>query len=128
MQSSSKKKAGVNKMSITIRPSTQYNEYQIDSYKTTDRLIANSYKNDLNIDVFDGVLIDNYICYDPDVKALEKLKTMFEYKTIHKSNESDFEYLVILETYVNSQTSVHRLIYTNDETWVNKVFSILESE
>lgn len=126
MQSSSKKKARINKLSITIRPSTPYNEYQLDNYKNTDWLINNSYKKDLDINVFNGVLIDNYICYDPDFKAFEKAN--FDYKTIHTSNESKFEYLIILETYVNSQTSVHRLIYTNDISWVNKVCSILESE
>lgn len=120
-------------MSITLRPNQPYIEYEIDNYKIVDQLINKSYTTDLDIDVYEGNLIDNYICYQPNSHALRELKeeTDFSYKTIHQSaaqTNLKFDYLVVLETFATTQSSTHRLIYTNDEDWVEQIRTILQED
>ena len=61
-------------MSITIRPKDNYAEYEFHSYKDVDRLLDLSYGGDLDIDVFEGVLVDNFIGYSPAFAALRTIR------------------------------------------------------
>lgn len=118
-------------MSITIRPTDNYAEYEFHSYKDVDRLLGLSYGGDLDIAVFEGILVDNYIGYNPTFAALRTIREDHEddiYTKKH-SGEKEFDYLVVLETYQTSQSSVQRVIYTNDHQYVNTIHDLLtESE
>lgn len=114
-------------MSITIRPKDNYAEYEFHSYKDVDRLLDLSYGGDLDIDVFEGVLVDNFIGYSPAFAALRTIREDHEddiYTKKH-SDKKEFDYLVVLETYQNSQLSVQRVIYTNDHQYINTIHDLL---
>lgn len=114
-------------MSITIRPKDNYAEYEFHSYKDVDRLLDLSYGGDLDIDVFEGVLVDNFIGYSPAFAALRTIREDHEddiYTKKH-SDKKEFDYLVVLETYQNSQSSVQRVIYTNDHQYINQIHNLL---
>lgn len=114
-------------MSITIRPTDNYTEYEFHNYKDIDRLLELSYGGDMDIDVFEGVLVDNFIGYSPTFSALHTVRENHkgDIYTKKHSNQTKFDYLVILETYQNSQSSVQRIIYTNDHQFVNQIHDLL---
>ena len=92
-------------MSITIRPTDDYAEYEFHSYKDVDRLLDLSYGGDMDIDTFEGVLVDNFIGYSPAFSALHTVRENHQddiYTKKH-SDKKEFDYLVVLETYQNSQ-------------------------
>ena len=114
-------------MSITIRPTDNYAEYEFHSYKDVDRLLDLSYGGDMDIDTFEGVLVDNFIGYNPAFSALHTVRENHEddiYTKKH-SNQTKFDYLIVLETYQNSQSSVQRVIYTNDHQYINTIHDLL---
>ena len=115
-------------MSITIRPTDDYAEYEFHSYKDIDRLLELSYGGDMDIDIFEGVLVDSFIGYNsPAFSALHTVRENHEddiYTKKH-SNQTKFDYLVVLETYQNSQSSVQRVIYTNDHQYINTIHDLL---
>lgn len=114
-------------MSITIRPKDNYAEYEFHSYKDVDRLLDLSYGGDLDIDVFEGVLVDNFIGYSPAFAALRTIREDHEddiYTKKH-SDKKEFDYLVVLETYQTDQSSVQRVIYTNDHQYINTIHDLL---
>ena len=114
-------------MSITIRPKDNYAEYEFHSYKDVDRLLKLSYGGDMDIDTFEGVLVDNFIGYSPAFAALRTIREDHEddiYTKKH-SDKKEFDYLVVLETYQNSQSSVQRVIYTNDHQYINTIHDLL---
>ena len=114
-------------MSITIRPKDNYAEYEFHSYKDVDRLLKLSYGGDMDIDTFEGVLVDNFIGYNPAFSALHTIRENHQDDIYTKkySDEKEFEYLVVLETYQNSQSSVQRVIYTNDHQYINTIHDLL---
>lgn len=114
-------------MSITIRPTDNYAEYEFHSYKDVDRLLDLSYGVDLDVDVFEGVLVDNFIGYSPAFLAINTIHENHQddiYTKKH-SDKKEFDYLVVLETYQNSQSSVQRVIYTNDHQFINQIHDLL---
>lgn len=114
-------------MSITIRPTDNYAEYEFHSYKDVDRLLDLSYGGDMDIDTFEGVLVDNFIGYNPAFSALRTIREDHDddiYTKKH-SDKKEFDYLVVLETYQNSQLSVQRVIYTNDHQYINTIHDLL---
>lgn len=114
-------------MSITIRPKDNYAEYEFHSYKDVDRLLDLSYGVDLDVDVFEGVLVDNFIGYSPAFLAINTIHENHQddiYTKKH-SDKKEFDYLVVLETYQNSQSSVQRVIYTNDHQFINQIHDLL---
>ena len=114
-------------MSITIRPTDDYAEYEFHSYKDVDRLLELSYGGDIDIITFEGVLVDNFIGYSPTFSALHRVRKNHEDDIYTKkySNQTKFDYLVVLETYQNSQSSVQRVIYTNDHQFINQIHDLL---
>ena len=111
-------------MSITIRPTDNYAEYEFHSYKDVDRLLDLSYGGDMDIE---GVLVDNFIGYNPAFSALHTVRENHEddiYTKKH-SSQTQFEYLIVLETYQTSQSSTQRVIYTNDHQYVNQIHDLL---
>ena len=114
-------------MSITIRPRDNYAEYEFHSYKDVDRLLELSYGGDMDIIVFEGILVDNFIGYSPAFSALHTVRKNHQddiYTKKH-SDKKEFDYLVVLETYQNSQSSVQRVIYTNDHQYINTIHDLL---
>ena len=114
-------------MSITIRPTDNYAEYEFHSYKDVDRLLELSYGGDMDIMVFEGVLVDSFIGYSPAFSALHTVRENHEddiYTKKH-SSQTQFEYIIVLETYQTSQSSTQRVIYTNDHQYVNQIHDLL---
>ena len=114
-------------MSITIRPTDDYAEYEFHSHKDVDRLLELSYGGDMDIITFEGVLVDNHIGYNPEFLALHTIRKNHEddiYTKKH-SSQTQFEYLIVLETYQTSQSSTQRVIYTNDHQYVNQIHDLL---
>lgn len=114
-------------MSITIRPKDNYAEYEFHSYKDVDRLLDLSYDSDMDIITFEGVLVDNFIGYSPAFSALHTIRENHQDDIYTKkySDKKEFDYLVVLETYQNSQSSVQRVIYTNDHQYINTIHDLL---
>ena len=81
----------------------------------------------MDIDTFEGVLVDNFIGYSPAFAALRTIREDHDddiYTKKH-SDKKEFDYLVVLETYQNSQSSVQRVIYTNDHQYINTIHDLL---
>lgn len=114
-------------MSITIRPKDNYAEYEFHSYKDVDRLLDLSYDGDMDIITFEGVLVDNFIGYSPAFLAINTIRENHQDDIYTKkySDKKEFDYLVVLETYQNSQSSVQRVIYTNDHQYINTIHDLL---
>lgn len=114
-------------MSITIRPTDDYAEYEFHSYKDVDRLLELSYGGDMDVDIFEGVLVDNFIGYSPAFSALHTVRESHkdDIYTKKHSSQTKFDYLVVLETYQTSQSSVQHVIYTNNHQFVNQIQELL---
>ena len=81
----------------------------------------------MDIIAFEGVLVDNFIGYSPEFSALHTVRKNHQDDIYTKkySDEKDFEYLVVLETYQTDQSSVQRVIYTNDHQFINQIHDLL---
>lgn len=71
-------------------------EMTFESYRDTDKFIKDCYQGDMDITVYEGVLVDNYLGYYPQ----------FDGKT--------YEYLIIEEVYVNPWLSHQRVTLTDN--------------
>ena len=85
-----------------MKPTDYYQEFISDSYRITDRLLAAHYPSDMDVEVFEGVLIDSFIGYKPrhidpsvyDVKRLTKKTT----------SHVNYDWIVVLETPVTTHS------------------------
>lgn len=93
------------------RPSDNFIEEFYTNYHDVDQLLSQLYPNDADYQVFEGSLVDNFIGYGP-----------------HVIQEKNFEYVVILETYLTEWTSGQTVIYTNDTTYVDELLSNFEKD
>lgn len=85
----------------------------------SDTLLSELYpKGDMDVTIIEGTLIDNYFCNGPfdcsEIQSLESNKT--------------YPYAVFLETYKNSWSSLHSVVFTNDKHWYNWLLEQYQSE
>lgn len=115
-------------MTISHYPSDDY--YAITCYKhTLAEIILDAHNNDY--ECYEGTLVDNYIMESPNTFDITQVKDLRsgdwddEFVTFFKTQT--YKYLVILERYESQWSSSNELIYTNDDEWVARIESMLQS-
>lgn len=86
--------------------------FSITDFETTDKLIQEHYKNsDTDIDLFEGVLKDSFILYNP-----EPLSSTFVKENGLPLNliGKVFDFAIIKEEAISSHTSWQKVTYIND--------------
>lgn len=86
--------------------------FSITDFETTDKLIQEHYKeSDMDIDLFEGVLKDSFILYNPEPLSSTFVKEQgLPLNLIGKA----FDFAIIKEEAISSHTSWQEVIYTND--------------
>ena len=80
----------------------------------------------MDIEVYEGVLVDNYIGYAPKL-PIDELKTATLVKAASQK-QIDYNYIVVLEVYENAWSSSQHVIFTNDDYFVNQVSELLSKD
>lgn len=102
--------------------------FSITDFETTDKLIQEHYKDtDVDIDVFEGVLKDSFILYNPKPLSETFVKEQgLPFNLIDKA----FDFAIIKEEAINSFTSWQKVTYTNDwkpvDNFKNKLAASIE--
>lgn len=98
--------------------------FSITDFETTDKLIQEHYKeSDMDIDVFEGVLKDSFILYNPEPLSSTFVKEQgLPLNLIGQS----FDFAIIKEDAVSSYTSWQKVTYTNDWKPVDKFKNQME--
>lgn len=78
---------------------------------------ASKYQECSNISVFNGSLLDSYIIDIPDQNTLLILRKVLYVD--YGITVPTCQYIVCQETYLNSQSSIHTVIFTNDSAYIN---------
>ena len=110
-------------MTQKLEPKDLYSEYVFESYMDVDDMLSQCYPNDMDIEIYYGTLVDNVIGYSPDY-ARAKFNNV---QQVTKSARRHYQYVVVLEEYVNSWSSRQRVYFTDDEDFVDAVRKKLES-
>lgn len=116
------KKVG-DEMTEKLEPKDLYSEYVFESYRDVDDMLSQCYPNDMDIEIYYGTLVDNIIGYSPDY-ARAKFNNA---QQVTKSSRRHYQYVIVLEEYVNSWSSRQRVYFTDDEEFVDAVRKKLES-
>lgn len=104
-----------------LDPTDKYTKYFYKSYHDVDELLTKLYPNgDLDINVYEGTLVDNFIGYGP-----------FDFNEIdwdEKPKNVIYNYVVIFEKPTSSWSSGQEVYFTNDENWVNHIREEFEKD
>lgn len=115
-------------MPISHYPSDDY--YAITCYKhTLAEIILDAHNNDY--ECYEGTLVDNYIMEYPNTFDITQVKDLrsgdWDDDIVTFFKTQDYKYLVILEQYESHWSSSNELIYTNDDEWVARIESMVQS-
>ena len=102
-------------------PTDKYTKYFYNDYHIVDEFLTKLYPNgDLDISVYEGCLVDNFIGYGP-----------FDFNKIdweEKPKNVTYDYVVILEKPTSSWSSGQEVYFTNDENWVDHIREEFEKD
>lgn len=116
-------------MTITIRPTDDYQEYKFSNYHDVDQLLMDCYPHTtdiMDVEIYEGTVVDNYIGYAPKL-PMDELKTATLVKAASQK-QVQYNYVVVLETFENEWTSSQRVIFTNDDHFVDQVYEYLSKD
>ena len=116
-------------MTITLRPNDDYQEYKFSNYRDVDQLLMDCYPpntDSMDVEVYEGVLVDNYIGYAPKL-PVDELKTATLVKAASQK-QIEYNYIVVLEVYENAWSGSQRVIFTNDDHFVDQVSELLSKD
>ena len=104
---------------MLTKPNDKYTKYFYNSYHVVDEFLIKLYPNgDMDINVYEGSLVDNFIGYGP-----------FDFNEIdwdEKPKNVKYDYVVVLEKPTSSWSSGQEISFTNDEEWVEHIREQLE--
>ena len=109
---------------IRLKPQDNYIELEFTSYKDVDKLLSECYPNDMDIEFYPGVLVDNYIGYMPNFARSKPQNA----DIIVTTNKRHFNYVVVLENYINEWQSSQMVYFRDDEDFVNAIRIKLEQD
>ena len=96
---------------MRLKPTDKYTKYFYNDYHIVDEFLTKLYPNgDMDIVVYEGTLVDNFIGYGP-----------FDFNEINwdeKPKNMTYNYVVIFEKPTSSWSSGQEIYFTNDEEWV----------
>ena len=102
-------------------PNDKYTKYFYNSYHVVDEFLNKLYPNgDMDIDVYEGCLVDNFIGYGP-----------FDFNEVdwnEKPKNVTYDYVVVLEKPTSSWSSGQEIYFTNDEEWVERIREQFEED
>lgn len=102
-------------------PNDKYTKYFYNNYHVVDEFLMKLYPNgDMDINVYEGSLVDNFIGYGP-----------FDFNEIdwdEKPKNVTYDYVVVLEKPTSSWSSGQEIYFTNDEEWVEHIREQFEKE
>jgi hypothetical protein len=105
---------------MILDPTDKYTKYFYNSYYDVDELLTKLYPDGImDIVVYEGNLVDNFIGYGP-----------FDFKEIDWDEKPDttYDYVVILEKPTSSWSSGQEIYFTNDENWVEYIREEFEKD
>ena len=106
---------------MLTKPNDKYTKYFYNSYHVVDEFLIKLYPNgDMDINVYEGSLVDNFIGYGP-----------FDFNEIdwdEKPKNVKYDYVVILEKPTSSWSSGQEIYFTNDEEWVEHIREQFEKD
>lgn len=102
-----------------LKPNDNYREYSCLSYHTVDELLDHMYPGDVDVEVFPGVLKDNFIGYQPQLTYVSFKHP--DLNVIKDSQQRRYDYIVVAEQAVNEWTSEQVIVLTSDEKYVNEM-------
>ena len=105
-----------------LEPTDKYTKYFYNNYHVVDELLTNLYPNgDMDIVVYEGCLVDNFIGYGP-----------FNFNEIdwnEKPNDiTTYNYVVVIEKFLSHWSSGQEIYFTNDEEWVDHIREEFEKD
>lgn len=102
-------------------PTDKYTKYFYNDYHIVDEFLTKLYPDGiLDIIVYEGSLVDNFIGYGP-----------FDFNEIdwdEKPQNVTYDYVVILEKPTSSWSSGQEIYFTNDENWVEHIREEFEKD
>lgn len=102
-------------------PTDNYTKYFYLNYQVVDEFLTRLYPNEImDINVYDGCLVDNFIGYGP-----------FNFNEIdwdEKPKNVKYDYVVVLEKPTSSWSSGQEVYFTNDEEWVEQIREQFEKD
>lgn len=106
---------------MLTKPNDKYTKYFYNSYHVVDEFLIKLYPNgDMDINVYEGSLVDNFIGYGP-----------FNFNEIdwdEKPKNVKYDYVVVLEKPTSSWSSGQEIYFTNDEEWVEHIREQFEKD
>lgn len=106
---------------MLTKPNDKYTKYFYNSYHVVDEFLIKLYPNgDMDINVYEGSLVDNFIGYGP-----------FDFNEIdwdEKPKNVKYDYVVVLEKPTSSWSSGQEIYFTNDEEWVEHIREQFEKD
>ena len=106
---------------MLLDPTDKYTKYFYNSYYDVDELLTKLYPDGImDIVVYEGNLVDNFIGYGP-----------FDFNEIdwdEKPENVTYDYVVIFEKPTSSWSSGQEVYFTNDENWVEHIREEFEKD
>ena len=106
---------------MLLNPTDNYTKYFYNDYHVVDEFLTKLYPDGImDIVVYEGCLVDNFIGYGP-----------FDFNEIdwnEKPENVKYDYVVVLEKPTSSWSSGQEIYFTNDEEWVEHIREQFEKE
>ena len=106
---------------MRLEPTDKYTKYLYNDYHIVDEFLTKLYPDgDMDIVVYEGTLVDNFIGYGP-----------FDFNEIdwdEKPKDVAYDFVVIFEKPTSSWSSGQEIYFTNDEEWVDQIREQFEKE
>lgn len=106
---------------MLLDPTDKYTKYLYNSHYDVDELLTKLYPDGImDIVVYEGNLVDNFIGYGP-----------FNFNEIdwdEKPENVTYDYVVIFEKPTSSWSSGQEVYFTNDENWVEHIREEFEKD
>ena len=104
-----------------LNPTDKYTKYFYNNYHVVDDFLTKLYPDGImDINVYEGSLVDNFIGYGP-----------FNFNEIdwnEKPENMTYDYVVVLEKPTSSWSSGQEIYFTNDEEWVEHIREQFEKD
>lgn len=91
-----------------ITPKNNFVEYLTTDYREVNELLKHLYPNDMNIEVYEGSIVNNYIGFGPH-----------DLSKFDPTEKDTYDWIVVAEEPINEWSSLQRVYFTNDEDFVN---------